>query len=285
MAEAPAVEPLEQPAEAETQQQQQQDPPEVPVVPAAVSPPAVLAAPEAPATPVAAAVMMTPAADQTQTPAAVAPRAYRPTFMQQHVKSMSVASPPPFSHSAQHSYQGIRPNVGSDTFMMQHTKSTSPTAGVSTRLGYQGVKPHVGSDMFVSAELRKAQDNMTAATKKRELKPHIGSDSLFNDFARRQQEQSGHAKQFNPLGGAQAVSKPHIGPDSMMTDFAKKQQASQRQPLNLMGGDKPKPHITGDAFVAAQLRVTKAQVCACMIQLLQTTTEPPSKDLSLCPCP
>lgn len=185
--------------------------------------------------------------------------------MQQHIKSMSVASAAPFSHQAAHSYQGVKPNLGSDAFMMQHTKQTSPGGNASTRFAYQGVKTHVGADTFVNSELKRARENLTPS-KKRELKPHIGADSLFNDFAKKQQAQTSFSNQFNPLGGHSGglPPRPRIGADSMMSDFAKKQQASQRNTFqyNMMGGERPKPHITGDAFVSAQLRVAKAQTPA-----------------------
>jgi hypothetical protein len=229
---------------------------EAAAAPAQAAPPP---APAADTTP--AAQVPAPQSPEASTTPPVGARAYRPTFLQQHVKEYDAASPSPFSYQGAHAYQGVKPNIGADSFMLQHTKQTSPGSSTASR-SYQGVKPTIGADTYVQAELKRARDNLTPP-KKRELKPHIGGDSLLTSFARKQQAQQGHASsQFNPLGGEKAARKPTIGADSMMSEFARKQQQSQQHAYafnRVDGGDRAKPHVNGDAFVAAQLRVTKAQ--------------------------
>jgi hypothetical protein len=219
----------------------------------------------------------TPAAVATPTSPEAGGSAYRgpysPTFLQEHIKNTAttIGHLQGVNSIGSHAYQGVKANVGADSFMLQHLKANrnspgdpggglqgvnSPPPGRS----YQGVKANVGADSFMMQHLKNTKASMGTQSHRpfQGVKANVTSDSFLNSEVKKAQDQVSHRPEK-----ARGL-KPHMGSDGMMFEFARNQpKANSSHAWNSFAlyshreDGKNKPHMTADAL---GLRVTKPSV-------------------------
>ena len=245
---------------------------EAAAAPPPVEPPAADAA-APPATPAAPAAEAGPSSSASPPPGGGSPSAYRGTFLQEHIKHQTTerGNLQGVNAAANRSYQGIKANVGADSFMMQHMKAnrnngldaSGPLQGVNSPppgRSYQGVKANVGADSFMMQHLKQQRVGGVSHRPFQGVKANVNADSFLNSETRKAQQQIDHRE-------TKARNlKPHMGADAMMFDFARKQGGSPTSKAwnsfalySHREDGKNKPHMTADAL---GLRVTKPQTPA-----------------------
>ena len=137
--------------------------------------------------------------------------AYRPDFTQQHIRSVSMHR----SQTPTRAYQGIKANVGTDSFMMAHNaKATSQRAASAQRARHE--RPQVPVNSYTMEYVKKTKESVGPRTKPRAPGdvPHIHSDTFMNNFVSKSRSLSPPGdsvrNRFNLGGGA----KPHVSADS-----------------------------------------------------------------------
>ena len=104
-------------------------------------------------------------------------------FAQRHVKQLAGSLSPPDKAA----YQGIRPKVGADSFLMVHSAKAMATQTASLspdKAAYQGVAAKVGADSFLMAHSAKAMATQTASLSPDKaayqgVAAKVGSDSFM----------------------------------------------------------------------------------------------------------
>jgi len=138
--------------------------------------------------------------------------AYRPDFAQQHVHTISSQR----NHSPVKSYQGIKTNISTDSFMMAHTRKAASATSQTARTVYNGGQTHVSGNSYTLEHAKRVQESRGPLTKPRApgAIPHVHTDTFMGMHVQKNRSISPPGStvrnKFNLGDGA----KPHIMADA-----------------------------------------------------------------------